>query len=148
MFFINDTATTEIYTYGHTLSLHDALPICAGNLDAVLPGLQAIVDDELRHLGAHWPSDLPAHVIHADLFPDNVLMLGDRVTGLIDFYFAASDFRAYDLVITHSSWAFSADGSECDPARARALMRGYASEISLTAAEIAALPMQIGRATV
>src|SRR3546814_6354268 len=68
-------------------------------------------------------------------------MLGDRVTGLIDFYFAASDFRAYDLVITHASWAFSADGSECDPARARARMRGYASEISLTEAEIAALPL-------
>src|SRR3546814_11400195 len=68
-------------------------------------------------------------------------MLGDRVTGLIDFYFAASDFRAYDLVITHASWAFSADGGECDPARARALMRGYASEISLTEAEIAALPL-------
>ena len=113
----------------------------AGNLDAVLPGLQAIVDDELRQLDAHWPSDLPAHVIHADLFPDNVLMLGDRVTGLIDFYFAASDFRAYDLVITHASWAFSADGKECDPARARALMRGYAGEISLTEAEIAALPL-------
>src|SRR3546814_3234822 len=63
----------------------------AGNLDAVLPGLQAVVDDELRHLGAHWPSDLPAHVIHADLFPDNVLMLGDRVTGLIDFYFRSEE---------------------------------------------------------
>src|SRR3546814_11278224 len=96
---------------------------------------------ELRHLGAHWSSDLPAHVVNADLFPYNVLMLGDRVTWLIDFYFAASDFRAYDLVITHASWAFSADGGECDPARARALMRGYASEISLTEAEIAALPL-------
>ncbi|WP_332820277.1 homoserine kinase [Sphingopyxis sp.] len=112
-----------------------------GNLDVVRPGLQAIVDDELAWLDAHWPTDLPAHVIHADLFPDNVLMLGDRVTGLIDFYFAASDFRAYDLVITHASWAFSADGTICDPARARALMRGYAREVALTDAEITALPL-------
>ena len=112
-----------------------------GDLDAVRPGLQAIVDDELAHLDAHWPTDLPAHVIHADLFPDNVLMLGDRVTGLIDFYFAASDFRAYDLVITHAAWTFSADGNHCDPALAQALMRGYAREVALTEAEVAALPL-------
>ncbi|MDR6831848.1 MULTISPECIES: homoserine kinase [unclassified Sphingopyxis] len=111
-----------------------------GDLDAVRPGLQAIVDDELSYLDTHWPTDLPAHVIHADLFPDNVLMLGDRVTGLIDFYFAASDFRAYDLVITHAAWTFSADGNICDQALAQALMRGYAREIALTDAEIAALP--------
>jgi homoserine kinase type II len=112
-----------------------------GNLDVVLPGLQRIVDDELAWLDARWPVDLPTHVIHADLFPDNVLMLGNRVTGLIDFYFAASDFRAYDLVITHASWAFSADGKHCDPARAQALMRGYTREIALSEAEIAALPL-------
>ncbi|OHD05877.1 homoserine kinase [Sphingopyxis sp. RIFCSPHIGHO2_12_FULL_65_19] len=113
----------------------------AGDLDRVLPGLQRLVDDELAWLDARWPVGLPAHVIHADLFPDNVLMLGNRVTGLIDFYFAASDFRAYDLVITHASWVFSADGQHCDPARAQALMRGYASEIALSEAEIAALPL-------
>lgn len=113
----------------------------AGYLDAVLPGLQATVDDELAYLDAHWPTGLPMHVIHADLFPDNVLMLGDRVTGLIDFYFAATDFRAYDLVITHASWAFSADGKYCDLARAAALMRGYAREIRLSDAEVAALPL-------
>lgn len=112
-----------------------------GDLDAVRPGLQIIVDDELGYLDAHWPVDLPAHVIHADLFPDNVLMLSDRVTGLIDFYFAASDFRAFDLAITHAAWTFSADGNHCDPALARALMRGYASNVSLSDAEVAALPL-------
>ncbi|WP_194955551.1 homoserine kinase [Sphingopyxis solisilvae] len=111
-----------------------------GHLDTVRPGLQAIVDEELGFIDARWPTDLPAHVIHADLFPDNVLMLGDRVTGLIDFYFAATDFRAYDLAITHAAWTFSADGSTCDPARAQALMRGYAREIVLSDAERAALP--------
>jgi homoserine kinase type II len=112
-----------------------------GDLDAVRPGLQAIVDAELAHLDAHWPTELPAHVIHADLFPDNVLMLGDRVTGLIDFYFAASDFRAYDLAITHAAWTFSTDGSSCDAALAQALMRGYAREVALSEAERAALPL-------
>jgi len=112
-----------------------------GDLDAVLPGLQATVDAELAWLDANWPADLPAHVIHADLFPDNVLMLGDHVTGLIDFYFAASDFRAYDVAVTHASWAFSDDGTCCDVERAQALMRGYAQEIDLSDAEVAALPL-------
>lgn len=112
-----------------------------GNLDAVHPGLQAIVDAELDHLEAHWPQTLPAHVIHADLFPDNVLMLGNRVTGLIDFYFAANDFRAFDVAITHAAWTFDASGETCDPARAQALMRGYLGEIDLSDEEKAALPL-------
>lgn len=118
-----------------------AVAAATGDLDAVRPGLQAIVDDELAYLDAHWPTDLPSHVVHADLFPDNVLTLGDRVTGLIDFYFAASDFRAYDLVITHAAWTFSADGSHCDPALAHAMMRGYGTKVVLTEAERAALPL-------
>lgn len=112
-----------------------------GDLDTVIPGLQAVVDDELAYLDAHWPSGLPAHVIHADLFPDNVLMLGDTVTGLIDFYFAASDFRAYDVAVTHASWTFSDDGATCDTGRASALMRGYAKAVALSEAETAALPL-------
>ncbi len=113
----------------------------SGDLDAVIPGLQAIVDDELAHLDTHWPRDLPAHVVHADLFPDNVLMLGDRVTGLIDFYFAATDSRAYDVAVTHAAWTFSADGRDCNADCAAALMRGYTSEITLTSDEMAALPL-------
>ena len=118
-----------------------AIADATGDLDAVISGLQDIVEAELAFLDANWPAELPAHVIHADLFPDNVLMLGETVTGLIDFYFAASDFRAYDLAVTHASWTFSDDGSHCDPARARALMRGYAREVALSEAEIAALPL-------
>ena len=118
-----------------------------GNLDAVLPGLQAIVDDELAFLDANWPTDIPAHVIHADLFPDNVLMLGDTVTGLIDFYFAASDFRAYDVAVTHASWTFSDDGNRCSNAAARALMQGYLREVALSPDEIAALPLLARGAT-
>ena len=112
-----------------------------GNLDAVIPGLQATVDTELAWLDANWPVGLPTHVVHADLFPDNALMLGERVTGLIDFYFAATDFRAYDVAVTHASWTFSDDGAECDRERAGALMRGYLGEIALTPAEVAALPL-------
>lgn len=121
----------------HWRSIADA----SGDLNAVLPGLQDEVDTELAHLEQNWPRDLPRHVIHADLFPDNVLMLGDTVTGLIDFYFAASDFRAFDLAVTHAAWTFSADGTECNLECAHALMRGYASLITLSADEHSALPL-------
>lgn len=118
-----------------------AVAEATGDLDSVLPGLQAIVEEELAFLDATWPTGLPTHVIHADLFPDNVLMLGEQVTGLIDFYFAATDFRAYDVAVTHASWTFSTDGSRCDMGRASALMRGYASRIELSEAEVAVLPL-------
>lgn len=118
-----------------------ALADSIGDLDQISSGLAQIVSDELNYLDANWPQDLPRHVIHGDLFPDNVLMLDDHVTGLIDFYFAASDYRAYDVAVTHAAWCFSADGEEYHAAQAGALMRGYLSVVPLTEAEIAALPL-------
>ena len=75
-----------------------------------MTGLTAFVDAELAYLAAHWPRDLPTGIIHADLFPDNVLFLGERA-GLIDFYFACTDAYAYDLAICLNAWCFEADGS-------------------------------------
>lgn len=112
-----------------------------GDLDQISQGLASIVSAELDYLDAHWPQDLPHHVIHGDLFPDNVLMLDDQVTGLIDFYFAATDYRAYDVAVTHAAWCFSADGTEFHADLAGALMRGYLSVVPLSDAEIAALPI-------
>jgi homoserine kinase type II len=107
------------------------------SIDASLP---ALVGSELAHLSANWPSDLPRSVIHADLFPDNVLLLGDRVTGLIDFYFACTDITAYDLAVTHSAWCFGSDGA-FKPAIAEALVAGYLERRALSDAESRALPL-------
>ena len=107
------------------------------SIDPALPGLVA---GELAFLSAHWPSDLPRSVIHADLFPDNVLLLGDRVCGLIDFYFACTDLTAYDLAVTHSAWCFAQDGS-FRPDVAEALVAGYNSRRPLSPEEWRALPL-------
>ncbi|MDE0947442.1 MAG: homoserine kinase, partial [Sphingobium sp.] len=120
---------------------HDLARKCGADFDQIAPGLAARVADELAYLDAHWPADLPRSVIHADLFPDNVLMLGDRVTGLIDFYFSCTDVRAYDLAITHSAWTFSHDGATFFGDRAMALGAGYAQAHGLTDAERAAFPV-------
>src|SRR6478735_9235471 len=120
---------------------HDLLSGCGHDgLRAIDPELPRLVERELLHLTANWPHSLPRSVIHADLFPDNVLLLGDAVTGLIDFYFACNEITAYDLAVTHSAWSFAKDGS-FKPAIAEALVRGYTSHRPLTPAEREALPL-------
>ncbi len=122
-------------------SWHDLAGKCAGQWQQIDPALEAIVTEELAFLTAHWPQDLPQSVIHADLFPDNVLMLGDRVSGLIDFYFSCRDARAYDLAVTHSAWCFSPDGRNFGSAVSDALLQGYHANLKLTRAETQALPI-------
>ena len=112
---------------------------CGDSLDSIRPGLFARIDAALGDVLADWPTGLAVAAIHADLFPDNVLMLGDRVTGLIDFYFACTDVRAYDLAVMHSSWAFDGNGDPLDPAIGRAVIAGYESVLPLVDAERAAL---------
>lgn len=113
----------------------------AGGLEGIDPELGPLVREELARLIAGWPADLPAGVIHADLFPDNVLMLGDTVTGLIDFYFACNDLYAYDVAVTHAAWCFDATGERFDPALSAALLAGYQAVRPLSGAERAALPL-------
>lgn len=108
---------------------------CGDHFDEIAPGLGARVKSELLYLRAYWPSDLPHGVIHADLFPDNVLMLGDQVTGLIDFYFSCTDIRAYDLAVTHAAWCFANDGSSYHADRGAALTAGYEAAFGLTEEE-------------
>lgn len=108
-------------------------------------GLADLVDRELATVEREWPANLPRSVIHADLFPDNVLMLGDSVSGLIDFYFACTDVTAFDVAVTHAAWCFGDSGRDFDPHISRALLEGYDSVRPLSQAERAALPL-LGRA--
>ncbi len=114
---------------------------CGAGLAEIDRTLAVTVAEALPRLVADWPQDLPRSVIHADLFPDNVLMLGSRVTGLIDFYFACTDMMAYDIAVTHASWCFDASGSRLDPALSAALLAGYQAVRALSRAELAALPV-------
>jgi len=110
-------------------------------LRAIDPGLADLVARELPLLAQQWPNDLPRGVIHADLFTDNVLMLGSAVTGLIDFYFACTDLIAYDVAVTHAAWCFDNDGHNFSPALSAALLAGYEAVRPLSEAERAALPV-------
>ena len=107
--------------------------------DEVVRGLSGVIEKELRHLDGKWSKDLPEGVIHADLFPDNVFFLGDRVSGLIDFYFACNDMLAYDVAVCLNAWCFETDGS-FNVTKARALLEAYEKVRPLTRAELDRLP--------
>ena len=104
------------------------------------PGLAEELAAELVLLQTMWPRDLPIGIIHADLFPDNVFFRDHALSGLIDFYFACTDFLAYDLAICLNAWCFEADGS-FNVTKARLLLDGYRRERPLAPHELAALPV-------
>jgi homoserine kinase type II len=112
----------------------------AARADTVQAGLCDAIAAELARLERDWPRDLPQGVIHADLFPDNVFFLGDRLSGLIDFYFACTDALAYDVAVCLNAWCFEPDHSY-NMTKGRALLHGYMRKRALSAPEITALPI-------
>ncbi|QSZ56052.1 homoserine kinase [Rhizobium sp. ZX09] len=108
--------------------------------DEVEKGLKDEIRPEIDYLAAHWPKDLQAGVIHADLFQDNVFFLGDELSGLIDFYFACNDLLAYDVSICLNAWCFEKDGAY-NVTKGKALLEGYQSVRPLSEAELEALPL-------
>ena len=98
------------------------------------------IEKELDNVEKSWPRDLPQGVIHADLFPDNVFFLADKLSGLIDFYFACNDMFAYDAVICLNAWCFENDVSY-NVTKGRALLQAYAKVRPFSAAELDAMPL-------
>ena len=114
--------------------------------DSIRPGLCNEIVKELDVLEKSWPRGLPEGVIHADLFPDNVFFLGDKLSGLIDFYFACTDMLAFDVAICLNAWCFEPDHSY-NVTKGRALLKAYDKARPLSAAERAALPVLARGAT-
>jgi homoserine kinase type II len=120
------------------------LDTVAARAGEVQEGLADSLRAELAVLESNWPdaeaSGLSSGVIHADLFPDNVFFRGDELSGIIDFYFACTDFLAYDLAVCLNAWCFERDLS-FNVTHARALLAGYGAVRPLEPAELAALPL-------
>jgi homoserine kinase type II len=112
----------------------------AERADSLQHSLRATIEKELSHLEKAWPRDLPQGVIHADLFPDNVFFLGEKLSGLIDFYFACTDTLAYDVAICLNAWCFEPDHSY-NVTKGRNLLASYIATRPLSQAELAALPL-------
>ena len=112
----------------------------ADGADTVQPGLREAIEKELTLLEGAWPSGLPEGVIHADLFPDNVFFLGEKLSGLIDFYFACTDTLTYDIAICLNAWCFEPDHAY-NVTKGRALLQGYVAARPLSIEERVALPL-------
>lgn len=113
---------------------------CAERAHEVQPGLAQALERELDRLEAAWPEGLPCGVIHADLFPDNVFFLGNRLSGFIDFYFACNDFFAYDLAVCLNAWCFEKDHA-FNVTKARLLLQAYRAVRPFSRDELEALPV-------
>lgn len=85
---------------------------------------------------------LPFGVVHADLFRDNCLMDGERIGGIIDFYFAGDDYLLFDLAVTMNDWC-SDDAGELVTERALAMLTAYRTERALNDAERLAWPVML-----
>lgn len=109
-------------------------------VDKLVPGLHELIAGDLDALKAEWPTGLPAGAIHADLFPDNAFFLDGEVSGVIDFYFACTDFLAYDIAVCLNAWCFETRG-EFNITKGQAFLSGYQSERRLSEAECAAIPI-------
>jgi homoserine kinase type II len=116
------------------------VPAIAGGADGIQQGLKALVEETFAALQAAWPNHLPAGIIHADLFPDNVLFMNGKVSGLIDFYFACNDSSAYDLSVMLNAWCFEPDGA-FNITKGRALITAYRARRRLSDEELEFLPV-------
>jgi homoserine kinase type II len=108
--------------------------------EALRAGLAKALHDDLAVIAAGWPADLPGGIIHADLFPDNALLQGEAVNGVIDFYFACTGFWAYDLAVCLNAWCFEGSRS-FNLTKGMNLIAGYENVRTLTIAERMALPV-------
>ena len=89
--------------------------------------LPKLIDSNLTDVEKNWPKDLPAGIIHADLFSDNIFFKDDKFNGIIDFYFSCNDFYALEIAICFNALCF--DGSKnnlsFNATKAKSFMKGY-----------------------
>ncbi len=102
----------------------------------------ALLRSELEFQAQQSRDDLPRGPIHADMFRDNVLFAGERIGGVIDFYFAGVDCLLFDVAVTLNDWCVHARGG-IDTPRAQALLAAYDAQRPFTAAERDAWPAML-----
>lgn len=112
-------------------------------LDQYQPGLKAKIANILNFLQNKWQYNLALGACHLDLFPDNVFFNSQaKVSGIIDFYFAATDIFIYDFAITVNAWCFDGNNN-FDQKKFTAMMLGYSNLRKFSAEELDFLPIAL-----
>lgn len=99
---------------------------CKNQMDSIVPESSEFITREIEYITSNWPSNLPEGIVHADLFPDNILFINEKISGILDFYFSCVDFYIYDLAILINAWSFQNEKFEIE--NFKSLIKGYQSE--------------------
>ena len=123
---------------------NETVPVVLPNLDEAQ---SALIRSELayqNHIaqGSAYAA-LPRGPVHADLFRDNVMFEGERLTGFFDFYFAGVDTWLFDLAVCLNDWCITHADGQHEPGRAQAMLQAYQSVRPLTATERELLPAML-----
>jgi len=95
----------------------------------------ALLSAEMRFQGSQPYTELPCGLTHGDLFRDNALFDGDKLSGVIDFYYACDYILAHDLAVVVNDWCSRDDGS-LDGDRLDALLQSYQQQRPLNELEL------------
>ena len=93
------------------------------------PSLTKIIEKNLDEIENSWPKNIPAGIIHADLFPDNIFFIGNKLSGIIDFYFSCRDFYAFEIAICLNALCFEGqkENLSFNVTKAKKFIDGYSS---------------------
>ena len=143
---------TKDFTLSRKNSLHqknwrNLFNLCLNSQDNRYNKLFKTIDQELQYLDKNWPINLPTGVIHGDIFQDNVFFIENKISGLIDFYFACNDYYAYELAICINAWCFDKK-VKFDQKKYASILEGYQSLQNLSSSELGNLPVLLRGATI
>jgi homoserine kinase type II len=96
--------------------------------------LPKVIEKNLNEIEKKWPKNIPAGVIHADLFPDNIFFKDNKLSGIIDFYFSCYDFYAFEIAICFNALCFEGrnENLSFNVTKAKKFIDGYSSIRKLT----------------
>ena len=99
--------------------------------------LEKFLAKNLSNIKKNWPSKLPNGIIHGDLFIDNIFFKKDKLSGVIDFYFAANDFFMYEIAICINALCFDKKNNKfkINKQKVKNLIKGYESVRKITIKE-------------
>lgn len=98
------------------------------------PALEKLITHSINIVNNKWQKNLPKASCHLDLFPDNIFFENNQLSGVIDFYFSATDLLIYDFAIAVNAWCF--DKVQFNPEKFENLLRGYQKFRQFNATEI------------
>tara|TARA_B100000686_G_scaffold351915_1_gene452140 strand:- start:1860 stop:2624 length:765 start_codon:yes stop_codon:yes gene_type:complete len=101
------------------------------------PNLPKMVEKNLDEIEKNWPKNIPSGIIHADLFPDNIFFKGDKLSGIIDYYFSCYDYYAFEIAICLNALCFEGKNENLsfNVTKAKKFIDGYSSIRKLTEEE-------------